>query len=176
MGRILEIDTERLILKPLGMEYLQTTFEYASDIENTRYMVHLPDETIEEAKEFLTRVEEEWQKEEPDYYEFAVILDGAHIGAVCVYLDENRTSGELGWILNKKYWGNGYAYEAADAVIDFVAGNLGIMHFVAHCDSENVASYKIMEKLGMQRTDSYHGRKNRSSDEDREEYQYEIDL
>lgn len=172
----MEINTERLVLKPLGTEYLQTTFPYASDLENTRYMVNLPNETIEETKNFLSNAEKEWQKPDPDYYEFAVLLDGVHIGGVCLYLNEKRDTGELGWILDKKYWKRGYATEAAEAVAGFASGKLGLRHLIAHCDSENTGSSRVMERLGMTRTDSYWGRKNKASDENRKEYLYEIFL
>ena len=60
----LEINTERLVLKPLGKKYLKSTIQYAMDYENTKYMCHLPDETVEEAEEFLANVEKEWKKEQ----------------------------------------------------------------------------------------------------------------
>ena len=41
-----EIRTERLVLRPLGVKYLQTTHIYASDYENTKYMVNLPNADI----------------------------------------------------------------------------------------------------------------------------------
>ena len=47
-------------------------------------------------------------------------------------------------------------------------------HFIARCDTENVASYKVMEKLGMTRTGKYGGRRNRAAAEDSFEYQYEL--
>lgn len=172
--RYMELNTKRLRLCPLGMNYLQTTCGYALDIENTRYMVHLPNETVEETEEFLKGIDVEWEKEQPSFYEFAILLNGVHIGAVSIYLEEDRRAGELGWILNKKYWGQGFTTEAAKAVTDFAVKQLGVKHFVAHCDSENIGSYKVMEKLGMHLTDSYWGRKNRSSNEDRKELKYEM--
>jgi len=64
-------------------------------------MIHFPHKSIEEIHSFLEVVSAEWQKKEPSYYEFAIVYDSVHIGAVCVYLNEDRTEGELGWILNK---------------------------------------------------------------------------
>lgn len=168
----LEIRTEHLVLKPLGRKYLKSTIQYAMDHENTKYMSHLPDETVEEAEEFLTNVEKEWEKERPEFLEFAVLYEEKHIGAVSVYFE--NASGELGWIIHRDYWGRGFAYEAARALMDYVKTQMKISHFLAHCDTENVASYKVMEKLGMIRTGQWGGRKNRSSTEDRLEYQYEL--
>ena len=133
-------------------------------------------ESIEETQEFLKKAEAEWQKEFPEFYEFAILTEGAHIGSVCLYLNEDRTEGELGWILNKRYWGHGYTFEAAQALIDYASQNLGIKKFIAYCDSENIPSYSLMEKLGMSRVLCRSGRKNRSSSEERMEYKYALTI
>lgn len=169
-----EIKTERLVLKPLGRKYLKSAVQYAMDYENTKYMCHLPNETVEETEGFLTNVENEWKKEKPTFLEFAIIYNDVHIGAVSVYF-ENDT-GELGWIINKGYWGNGFACEAAKALINYVKAKIKVSRFLAHCDTENAASYRVMEKLGMSRTGELGGRRNRSASEDSLEYQYELCL
>ncbi len=165
---------EKITLEPLGLKHLETVHEYASDIENARYMVHLPNETIDETRAFLERVSYEWTKEEPSGYEFAVLLGGVHIGAVCAYLNEERTEAEIGWIINKKYWRKGYAFEAAKLLVDLCKKELNIHKFTAVCDTENVVSYRVMEKLGMKRVCVRDGRKNRASEKLSKEYQYEM--
>lgn len=170
----IEISTEHLVLKPLGKKYLKSTILYAMDYENTKYMCYLPDETVEEVEDFLADVENEWKKEQPKFLEFAIIYNDIHIGAVSVYFEND--SGELGWIINKNYWRRGFAYEAAKALIDYIKTEIKISHFLAHCDTENIASYKVMEKLGMNKTGEWGGRRNKSALEDSLEYQYEMYL
>lgn len=170
------IQTKRLTLRPLGPEYLMTAHEYSSDIENTRLMCFLPNDSLEETAAFLLDCEREWQKEKPMFYEFAIILDGMHIGAVGLYYNDERTELELGWIINKAHWSKGYTAEAARSAIDFAVNTLGIHNFIAHCDSENRASARVMEKLGMTFAESSGGRKNRSSDEERTELKYEMTI
>lgn len=165
---------DKITLEPLGLKHLETVHEYASDLENTRYMVHLPNETIEETKAFLEQKEAEWQKEVPGSYEFAVLLGDVHIGAVCAYLNEERTEAEIGWIINKKYWKKGYAFEATKLLLEFCKKEIGIYKFIAVCDTENIGSYRVMEKLGMKRVCIRDGRKNRASEEFSREYQYEM--
>ena len=58
----------------------------------------------------------------------------------------------------------------------YAAENLGIRHFIAHCDSENTGSYKVMEKLGMKRTGESGGRRNKLSSEERIELLYEKEI
>lgn len=169
-----EIRTERLVLRPLGVKYLQTTHIYASDYENTKYMYYLPNDRLEDTLAFLQKAEQEWEKEDPTFFEFAICINDKHIGAVSLYLDDGRCSGELGWIIYKPYWNQGIATEATKAVVNFAVQELGVNRFTAHCDSENIGSYKVMEKIGMKRTDVYGGRKNKSSNEERIEFKYEM--
>lgn len=175
MKKNIEIRTDRLTIVPIGMDFFNSTHAYASDLETTRYMMFLPNYTEDETSEFLRASEEEWAKEYPEYYEFAVLLGDKHIGAVSLYRDEeDKNTGELGWIIHKDHQHKGYAYEAAKALMEYAAGKLGIRHIIAHCDTENLPSYRLMEKLGMKRTDEYGGRKNKCSDEERREYLYEV--
>ncbi|MDD4125180.1 MAG: GNAT family N-acetyltransferase [Eubacteriales bacterium] len=145
----IELKTERLLLRPLNVSDLQTVNEYATDAENTKYMIYLPNKSIEETYKFLDRVSAEWQKEEPSFYEFAILYNSVHIGAVSVYLNEDKSEGELGWILNKSYWGNGFATESAYAVKEFAIYQLKVKTIMAHCDSRNLSSAHVMERIGL---------------------------
>ena len=144
-----EIKTNRLLLRPLEVQDLAAIHTYASDPENTRFMLFLPNETEEETRQFLQRAVDEWEKEVPHVYEFGILLEAQLIGAVSVSLDETRAEGELGWILNKRYWKQGYAAEAALAVKKFAAKELGVAKLTAHCDARNRDSYRLMEKIGL---------------------------
>lgn len=170
--KTIKITTDRLQLEPLGRKYLQTVNDYAMDYENTKYMCRLPNKDVEETARFLANVDSEWGKEKPVFFEFAVLYEQKHVGAVSIYFHEEI--GEIGWIINKHYWRNGFAYEAAQALVSYFTANMGTTHFIAVCDTENVASYKVMEKLGMTRTEKRGGRKNRSAQQDSFEYQYEL--
>ncbi len=144
----IQIKTERLVLRPLGTADLQTAHAYASDAETTAYMLRLPNRTLQQTQQFLLCAEQEWQKQSPRFYEFAITLAGRQIGAVSLYLEEEEPAGELGWILQKRYWCQGFATEAALAVREFARG-LGLRRLTAHCDARNTASRRVMEKIGM---------------------------
>ena len=144
-----EIHTERLLLRPLDISDLEIVHSYSSDPENTLYMYSLPSDTIEETAEFLTDCTAQWNKENPDYYEFAIVYDARVIGSVSVYPKEDGKEGMLGWIIDKEYWGRGIAAEAAAAARDFALNELGLEILTAYCDVKNIASYKVMKKIGM---------------------------
>lgn len=170
------LTTERLTLVPLGTEHFETTHAYSSDIENTRFMMFLPNESREETLSFLRQCEEQWHSPDPDFFEFAIIHDKIHIGAVGIYRLKEAGEWELGWILDKRYHGKGYATEAAKAVIKCWRKQNDTSKFIAHCDSENISSARVMEKLGMTLVCVSGGRKNRSSDEERKELLYELNI
>ena len=172
----MKINTERLTLVPLGPEHLESTHVYASDPENTKYMMFLPVESLDETRKYIADCVAEMQKPVPGYYEFAVLLSGVHIGGVSLYFDTAPDLGELGWIISREHQGHGYAAEAARALIGWARNALHIQHFIAHCDADNLASQAVMRKLGMALTDASGTRKNRGSDELRREYLYELTI
>jgi len=61
---------------------------------------------------------------------------------------------ELGWRLKRHCWGQGIATEAAQAIVDVLRLNPDVLKFSALTDSENFASTRVMEKLGMEFVDS----------------------
>lgn len=171
----MQITTQRLTLRPICLEDLEARHAYCSDPENTRFMMFLPNESIEETEAFIREAVAEMAKPKPKSYEFSIFLNGAQIGGIDLEM-QGEGQGALGWILDKRYWGKGYAQEAARGLMEWARAHLGVRHFVAYCDSENAASYRLMERLGMRRTACDGGRKNRSSDEERLELTYEIDV
>ncbi len=170
------IQTERLVLRPFTMSDLDSTHEYASDLETTKYMIYLPNRTIQETENFLRRVTAEWNKPEPEFYEFAVTLDGVHIGAVSVYHDKSKRKCVLGWILNKKYHDNGYATEAAKAALRFAIDELKVKTTVAYCDYRNRPSISVMQKIGLSLKRDDRVRRYNGSDEDVRELEYSLIL
>ena len=170
------IKTERLLLRPLGGGDLKTVHEYASDPENTRYMFYLPNATEQETADFLRSAEQEWQKEHPSFFEFAILLEGGQIGAVSIALDDVPTQGEIGWILNKKYWNRGYATESAEALLEFAKTQLHLQSVTAHCDWRNVASARVMEKIGMRLVDGNGTRTYKKREETARELTYRIEF
>lgn len=168
------IQTERLTLLPLGTEHFTEFHSYASDPDNTRLMLFMPMGDAAETMAYLKEREAQWHTEPQLIYEFAVLLDGVHIGSVSLDRLPEEGCGELGWILDKRYWGHGYAAEAARAVTELAFGTLHLNRLIAHCDSENLPSRRVMEKLGMTLVSICTGRRNRGCAEIRSECTYEL--
>ena len=80
----MELRTERLVLRPLCAQDLDTCNEYALDAETCKYMCFLPNKTSEQTLAFLRNCEANWTQDPVTALEFAVTLEGRHIGAVSV--------------------------------------------------------------------------------------------
>jgi [ribosomal protein S5]-alanine N-acetyltransferase len=80
-----------------------------------------------------------------------VELDHHVIGAVSIHLSEDLIEGEMGWISNNEHWGHGYITEAATALKEFAIIELKVKRIIAHCDSRNIGSMRVMEKIGLKK-------------------------
>ncbi len=59
--------------------------------------------------------------------------------------------GDIGYVLDQRFWGQGYGMEAAGRLLRFGFGELGLHRIFAICDPRNVGSIRVLEKIGMQR-------------------------
>lgn len=56
---------------------------------------------------------------------------------------------EIGWRLDKKYWGKGYATEAAKVVLDYGLEDLGLAEIFSFTAKQNLPSINVMKKIGL---------------------------
>jgi RimJ/RimL family protein N-acetyltransferase len=145
----MELTTQRLILREWTMEDFHEAHAYATDPEVVRYMSFGPN-TEEDSRAFLSATLERARSTPRTDYGLAVTRreDGAFVGGVGLYL-RNPTKAELGYVYKRAAWGNGYATEAARALVDFGFRALGLHRIYALCVPANTASARVMEKLGM---------------------------
>jgi RimJ/RimL family protein N-acetyltransferase len=66
-------------------------------------------------------------------------------------IDPDTESAAFGYVLNRAYWGRGFATEASRALLEFGFRSLALHRIVARCDVRNHASMRVLEKLGMRR-------------------------
>lgn len=68
-----------------------------------------------------------------------------------VELGNKEFKAEIGYVLARKYWGQGFVPEAARAVADWALAQPNIYRVWTVCDVDNLASARVLEKIGMQR-------------------------
>lgn len=147
------IRTQRLLLREWEESDFAAVHEYASDPENVKYMVWGPN-TEQQTREFLADVRRRREERPRRVVSLAVCLKegGPPIGG-CSLEYETQAPGEaqLGYILNKRYWGSGYGPEAVSALVEWARVAHGLRVLWGTCNAENRPSWRLMEKNGMER-------------------------
>jgi len=115
-----------------------------------KYIKHLQNRTEREYHQFLlSRIALEVEKK--GYYWVARLQENNElIGAM--NLTPFRDSGilQIGFQIRQKFWNQGFAFELAQAVLEFAIKEVGLKELYAFYESENIASGKILKKLGFQ--------------------------
>lgn len=148
MGLILK--SKRLILREFEATDFAAVHTYATDPEVVRYMSWGPN-TETETNEFLAHVVSQSSQTPRSLYDLAVVemSSGRLVGGVGLHLDGPQAM--LGYCYARSAWGQGYATEAAHLLVDYGFEQLVLHRVWARCDVENVASVKVLEKLGLRR-------------------------
>lgn len=149
----LPLATQRLTLRDFEEGDWEAVHAYACDPEVVRYMTWGPN-SEEDTRAFIARKLEDRRQEPRTTHDLAVVLTskGRVIGSCGLVVPRPGTGeGWIGYCYHRDYWGRGFATEAARAIVGFGFEELGTHRIFATCDAENVASARVMAKLGMRR-------------------------
>lgn len=145
------ISTERLTLRVMTPDDLDDVHAFQSDPDVVRYQLFEPrtrEEVAEKSAEWgkATRLEKVG-----DYIQPAMqTADGRVIGLMYFTITStDDETGEIGWAMNKQFHGQGYASEAASAILDLAFGPLDLHRVYAELDPRNEPSVRLCERLGM---------------------------
>ena len=143
-------ETARLRARPPRIADAQVVFDdYASDPAVARYMTWRPHGSVHETIEFLRRCERVWADGSAYPWTLWKKDDGAFAGVIEVRVRAGAV--DLGYALVRRWWRQGLMSEAVDAVITWALAQPTIHRVWATCDVENVASARLLERVGMQR-------------------------
>ena len=140
-----ELRTARLYLRPFRLADVPAVHTYACDPEVVRYMDWGPN-SLADTEAFVSSAANPADGVHP----FAVERLGTLIGAVELRVTAAaHRRGEFGYVLAKSAWGQGYATEAAAVVLAYAFEQAELHRVAATCDPANVASRRVLEKIGM---------------------------
>jgi RimJ/RimL family protein N-acetyltransferase len=145
------LETDRLILRHLLPDDLDRLFTLYSDPEIRRYF---PEGTLTYEK---TKEELEWflngHPKHPELGLWATIHKESNqfIGrcGLLPWTIEGRYEVEVAYMIAKEYWGQGLGPEAAQAILQYGFGQLGLSRLICMIDPSNKASRRVAEKIGM---------------------------
>ncbi|HEV7935363.1 MAG TPA: GNAT family N-acetyltransferase [Actinomadura sp.] len=147
--------SERLLLRPYGIDDLEDLYDIWSRPQVTRYLYFGPHDR-DQAREAVLgdRSQATTLRDEGDRLILAVVLPetGAVIGDVLLrWTSREHRQGEIGYIFHPAHGGKGYATEATRVMLRLGFEELGLHRIIGRLDGRNSASARVLERLGMRR-------------------------
>ncbi len=153
------LETPRLILRHLVLDDLDELFKSYSDPEIRKYY---PEGvlTLEETKEEL-----EWflngHPEHPELGLWATVHKetGKFIGrcGLLAYEIDGKSEIEISYMLNKSFWHQGLATEAAEGIMKYAFDELQLSRLICLMHPDNIPSQRVAERIGMTREKEVNG-------------------
>ena len=148
-----ELKTERLVLGALR-------HDDAPELERLCGAREIADTTISiphpygraDAERFIAHQVEAWARGDELVLAVRPRQEDRLVGCVSLReIDRVHCQAELGYWIGVPYWGQGYATEAAQAIVGYGLETLGLNRIYAHHMARNPASGRVLERVGMQR-------------------------
>ncbi|MDF3290634.1 GNAT family N-acetyltransferase [Streptomyces silvisoli] len=148
-----EILTPRLLLRRWHDDDIAFMAEINADPQVMRWIGDGSVRDFDSTAEAVERWEEEWDEEGFGLFAVELLASGELAGFVGLsvpeFLPEVLPAVEIGWRLGRQFWGQGYASEAACAVLEFALRDRGLDRVISIARVGNDASENVMRKLGM---------------------------
>ena len=144
------IETERLVLRPYTEADFDALHALYADPEVARWLYYGPSTVEETGTRLRRKLGGHTLTEEQGLNAAVELRDGTFVGDVVLFYSapaEHRSI-ELGFSFDPTHQGNGYATEAARALVDWAFG-VGFHRVYGRLEPRNVASARVLEKLGM---------------------------
>lgn len=148
------LETDRLRLRPF-------TLADAPAVQRLAGERAIADTTLNVPHPYEAGMAEQWISTHQAQYDqrqavaFAIVLKAGDklVGAISLSISQEYERAEMGYWIGKPYWNQGYATEAARALLRYGFAELGLNRIYASYLARNPASGRVMEKIGM----SYEG-------------------
>lgn len=148
---------ERPTLNTVGLLLRTFTLADAPDVQRLAGDQAIAATTLNIPHPYEDGIAENWIATHQEQFEkgklvnFAIIhrAQGYLIGAIGLTIDAQSERAELGYWIGKPFWLRGYCTEAARAVVAYGFETLGLQRICAHHFQSNLASGRVMQKLGM---------------------------
>jgi len=148
----MEVLSDRLQLVKLELNHVKDFYKYRSDAETNKYQGWIP-YALEDCSHFIKNKIATQINTPNTWYQLAILKNDTSelIGDVGIHFLEDEHQVEIGCTLNKEHHGMGYAQEALTGVISFLFNDLNKHRITASVDPDNLASIKMVKKLGFRK-------------------------
>lgn len=144
-----KIQTARLLLRPVAACDVDVAFSgYASCVTATRLMNFPRHTNRTDTVGWVERCVRSWENGSAYPFTIALRSTGEQIGNIGLRPTPPRA--DFGYILSERFWGNGYATEAAAAIVNWALAQDDIFRIWATCHPNNYASARVLRKIGLE--------------------------
>ncbi|MCI1615892.1 GNAT family N-acetyltransferase [Heyndrickxia oleronia] len=146
------ISTERLVLRLFQKSDAVAVTKLCNNYNIYKNTLYLPyPYTLEDALTWIGHHLDHFNADKS--YEFAITdkENGRVYGAIALSNNKKFNNGELAYWIGEEFWGNGYATEAAQAILRFAFDEKKYHKVFARYFHSNLASGRVMQKLGMKK-------------------------
>lgn len=153
-------ETERLILREIVSTDRNGLFKIDSDPDVNTYLGRKPVENIEQIDDIIQFIRNQYIENGIGRWAMIEKSTTNFIGWTGLKFVKETTNNhcnyyDLGYRLNKKYWGKGLATEAAKASLNYGFNDLNLNEIYAMADSKNSASRNVIEKVGLKHIETF---------------------
>lgn len=149
------ISTKRLLMRAFKESDRADIFNIMKDKEMSLYTPDSSWESLDDADEFLKLVFWLYDLNHETFKHFFAIMDNENEDLIGICgiggVEYDRKQNEVFYHIGKEYWGKGYASEAAEAMLEYGFNQLRLNKIIGVVYKENIASNRVMEKIGMKR-------------------------
>ena len=146
---VIELETDRLTLSRFTLDDAPFIFALLNEPSFTQFIGDKGIDTLEDAAGYLRDVPiAHYARHEYGLYRVGLKPDGTAVGMCGLVNREEFPAPDLGFAFLKAYWALGYAYESSVAVLHAARERHGLPRVLAMADEGNVASTRLLEKLG----------------------------
>ncbi len=144
-----EFTTERLYLRMVEKSDAPALFEIKSDAELTARYGRRPHTNLEQTSRWVNELLGDYKEHKGLFWCITLKGNNTAIGSFTLWnLDLDSYMAELGYELNRKYWGRGIMNEALSYLVNWAFSTMGLNRMEACPLKKNLPSVKLLEKLG----------------------------
>jgi RimJ/RimL family protein N-acetyltransferase len=150
--------TERLSIRPLSLEDVDTFVEYRQDPAVARFQSWEPSYSRDDALSLISSQVGVNHPAEGEWLQLAIHLraSGEHVGDLALHtLANDESAFELGFTIASPHQGLGYAREAATRFIQYLFSDVAAQKIIAMTDSRNASSIALLRALGFEHRPSH---------------------
>lgn len=152
---MIELETERLFLRPLAPEDVEPHCHYMADPRVARFLSldHKPQSTAMAWRGFASMLGH-WSIRGFGFFSCFEKTTGEWIGRVGPWMPETWPALEVGWGIAPEFWGKGFAPEAAVETVKWTFENrTGLERIISLIDPKNISSQAVARKIGQKKTE-----------------------